>query len=54
MSVSAVSPQVHAPLTKPNEATEGPGPDHDRDGDEAGGAVGPTAGQPAPGGGIYL
>ena len=53
MSVAPVS-SPHPALTKPTEAAEGRGPDHDGDGDDAAAAVRPSPGQAAPGGGIYL
>ena len=54
MSVSAVSHTSHPSASKPSEVAEVPGTDHDGDGDESTGAVRPTPGQSAPGGGIYL
>lgn len=53
MSVSSVSGPVHPSVTKPAEAAERPGPDHDGDRDDTA-AVRPSSGQSAPGGGIYL
>lgn len=54
MSISPVSAQVHPSVAKPNEAAEGPGPEHDGDHDDVSGAVRPVPGQSAPGGGVYL
>lgn len=54
MSVSPISHAVHLAVSKPTEAAEGPGADHDGDADDASAAVHPVSGQPAPGGGIYL
>lgn len=53
MSVSPVS-SPHPSTIRPTEVAEGPGADHDGDGDDAAVTARPAPGQPAAGGGIYL
>jgi hypothetical protein len=52
MSVSAVGSPTTVPITP--EKAEGPGPDHDGDADDVGGAQAPVQAAPAPGMGAIV